>query len=119
MTSASQTHIGYIRDENQDRVGTGQFGEKMLLAVCVGMFFIASSFFTYTGLLGRDFLVLDILIFIFSVLLTFFLSRYFEVRCPGLRLPLMAVYVLLLLIVICFFSFTFAPPELPLFTPPT
>ena len=98
---------------------SGQFLSSRLLAVCVGMFFIVSSFFTYTGLLGRDFLVLDILIFIFSVLLTFFLSRYFEVRCPGLRLPLMAVYVLLLLIVICFFSFTFAPPELPLFTPPT
>lgn len=98
---------------------SGQFLTSRLLAVCVGMFFIVSSFFTYTGLLGRDFLVLDILIFIFSVLLTFFLSRYLEVRCPGLRLPLMAVYVLLLLIVICFFSFTFSPPELPLFTPPT
>ena len=30
----------------------------------------------------------------------------------------LAVYVLLLLLVICFFSLSFAPPELPLFTPP-
>ena len=37
MTSASQTHIGYIRDENQDRVGTRQFGENLLLVVCDGM----------------------------------------------------------------------------------
>lgn len=92
---------------------SGHFLTSRLLAVCIGMFFIASAFFTYTGLLGRDFLALDILIFIISVLLTFFLSRCFEVRCPGLRLPLLAVYVLLLLLVICFFSFSFAPPELP------
>ena len=76
---------------------SGHFLTSRLLAVCIGMFFIASAFFTYTGLLGRDFLALDILIFIFSVLLTFFLSRCFEVRCPGLRLPLLAVYVLLIL----------------------
>lgn len=37
MTSASQTCIGYIRDENQDRVGTRQFGENLLLVVCDGM----------------------------------------------------------------------------------
>lgn len=37
MTSASQTHIGYVRDENQDRVGIRQFGENLLLVVCDGM----------------------------------------------------------------------------------
>lgn len=37
MTSASQTHIGYVRDENQDRVETRQFGENLLLVVCDGM----------------------------------------------------------------------------------
>ena len=37
MTSASQTHIGYIRDENQDRVEIRSFGENLLLLVCDGM----------------------------------------------------------------------------------
>lgn len=37
MTSASQTHIGYVRDENQDRVGIRQYGENLLLIVCDGM----------------------------------------------------------------------------------
>lgn len=37
LTSASQTHIGYIRDENQDRVGIRQFGDALLLVVCDGM----------------------------------------------------------------------------------
>lgn len=37
LTSASQTHIGYIRDENQDRVGIRRFGDALLLVVCDGM----------------------------------------------------------------------------------
>ena len=37
MTCAVQTHIGYIRDENQDRVGMREFGENRLLLVCDGM----------------------------------------------------------------------------------
>lgn len=37
MTSASQTHIGYVREENQDRVEIRQFGENLLMAVCDGM----------------------------------------------------------------------------------
>lgn len=37
MTSASKTHIGYVRDENQDRVEIREFGSNLLLAVCDGM----------------------------------------------------------------------------------
>ena len=62
--------------------GSGHFLTSRLLAVCMGMFFIVSSFFTYTGLFGQDFFVLDILIFVFSVLLTFLLSRYLEGIIP-------------------------------------
>ncbi len=35
------------------------------------------------------------------------------------HLPLLANYALLLLIIICFFSFTFSPPGLPLFQSPS
>lgn len=37
MTSASQTHIGYIRDENQDRVDVRPYGAHLVLAVFDGM----------------------------------------------------------------------------------
>ncbi len=37
MTGASQTHIGYVRDENQDRVEVRAFGENLLAVVCDGM----------------------------------------------------------------------------------
>lgn len=37
MTSAVQTHIGYVRDENQDRVEIREFGSRKLAVVCDGM----------------------------------------------------------------------------------
>lgn len=97
---------------------SGSFLTARLISVCLGMFFIAASYFTYTGITGRHFLWVDILIFILSVLFTFCVSRFFEVRCPSLHLPLLANYAFLLLLIICFFSFTFYPPDLPLFLPP-
>lgn len=97
---------------------SGHFLTSRLAGILLGMFFIVSSYFTYTGISGRGFLVLDILIFILSVLVTFCSSRFMEVHFPGLHLPLLANYALLLLIIICFFSFTFSPPDLPLFIPP-
>lgn len=89
-----------------------------IMGVLLGMFFILSAFFTYTGISGRSFILLDVLIFILSVPVAFCSSRYLEVRYPGFRLPLLANYALLLFLVICFFSFTFSPPGLPLFDDP-
>jgi len=97
---------------------SGQFLTSRIIGILLGMFFIVSAFFTYTGISGKDFPVLNILIFIVSVLITFFSSRYLEVHCPGLQLPLLANYALLLLLVILFFSFTFHPLNSPLFRAP-
>lgn len=94
---------------------SGRFLTSRICGVLLGMFFIVAGFFTYTGISGKDYLVVDILIFVVSVLVTFLTSRYFEVQCPGIHLPLLANYALLLLLVICFFSFTFSPPGLPMF----
>jgi hypothetical protein len=97
---------------------SGSFLTARLAGILLGIFFMISSFFTYTGITGKSFLVLDILIFIISVLTAFLVSRYLEVHHPGFRLPLLANYALLLFLVICFFAFTFNPPALPLFQPP-
>lgn len=37
MTGASQTHIGYVREENQDKVEIRQFGKNLLVVLCDGM----------------------------------------------------------------------------------
>ena len=97
---------------------SGSFLTARVLGVILGMFFILAAFFTYTGIIGRSFLAADILIFALSVFVTFLSSRYLDVHCPSLNLPLLANYALLLLIVTCFFSFTFSPPGLPMFQSP-
>ena len=97
---------------------SGSFLTARVLGVILGMFFILAAFFTYTGIIGRNFLAADILIFALSVFVTFLSSRYLEVRCPSLNLPLLANYALLLLIVTCFVSFTFSPPGLPMLQSP-
>ena len=102
---------------NKTMALTSLFSITAMLLI-LGMFFILAAFFTYTGIIGRNFLAADILIFALSVFVTFLSSRYLEVRCPSLNLPLLANYALLLLIVTCFFSFTFSPPGLPMFQSP-
>ena len=94
---------------------SGRFLSSRIISLLAGMFFIVVSFFTYTGISGRNFLVMDVLIFVLSVLVTFYASRYLEVQHPGFDLPLLANFAVLLLLVICFFSFTFSPPGLPIF----
>ena len=89
---------------------SGRFLTARVAGVILGMFFILAAFFTYTGIIGKEFLAADILIFTLSVLITFLASRFLEVRCPAFNLPLLANYALLLLLVTCFFSFTFSPP---------
>ena len=71
---------------------SGSFLTARVLGVILGMFFILAAFFTYTGIIGRNFLAADILIFALSVFVTFLSSRYLEVRCPSLNLPLLANY---------------------------
>jgi len=95
-----------------------RFLTTRILGILLGMFFIVSAFFTYTGITGKSFPVLDISIFILGVLITFLLSRYLEVQAPGLSLPLPVIYILLFFLILLFFSFTFHPPKLPLFQEP-
>lgn len=97
---------------------SGSFLTSRILGVFAGMLFIVAAFFTYSGILGRDLVVLDIVIFFISVVITFCTSRYLEVRTPAPQLPLLANFAILLFLVICFFSFTFNPPELPVFQEP-
>ncbi len=71
-------------------------------------------FYTYTGIWGNHCLILDILTFLASVIITFSLSYQLVIQnCHLLPLPLLIFLVVLFMI--CFFSFTFSPPEIAIF----
>ena len=83
-----------------------------------GLILIPAVFYTYTAILGKNYLILDILTFIISVIAAFltgsFLAGYNRLK----RYNTYAAAVLLLLTV-CFFVFTYAPPPFELFRDPS
>lgn len=84
------------------------------LGVLSGMAATLILFYTYTGIIGKHLLVADILIFIFSVIFSFFMSIY--VQKKQLPYPTKAVVIFLwILLSVCFFIFTFYPPNIALF----
>ena len=87
------------------------------LAVTGGLFSVIVLFYTYTGILGTNFLAADLLIFLISVLFSFHLAS--RLRRSGLQPPPQnIVFSLWIITALCFFSFTCFPPDLPLFFPP-
>lgn len=92
-----------------------RFLTARFVSIVIGMFVIPCLFFIYTGFLGKTVMLLDLLIFVISVLCTFLLSRYIELYVYSLNFPIFVLFVILLFLLILFFSFTFSPPNLPIF----
>jgi hypothetical protein len=91
---------------------------KALGALC-GMAMIVVAFYTYTGIVGRNFLWADILTFVLGVLTAWAVSIRLMRRQPEAdrRTRLIGALVLLLLLA-CFVVFTYYPPHIGLFLDP-
>lgn len=86
-----------------------------LLGLLTGLFVIPCFFFIYLGFFGQTIFLFDLGIYIISILVTFLVSRYLDLYADLLYLPFFVLFVILLFLLILFFSFTFSPPDLPLF----
>lgn len=90
----------------------GFFGAR-LFGVLAGMILIIVLFYMYSFLLGKNFLIIDILIFLISVCFTYVLSghlyKYFR-HADG-----MLIFLGWMLMILLFFSFTCFPPDFFLF----
>lgn len=86
------------------------------LGVIFGMLFTISVFYTYSGILGQNFLVLDILLFYSSVIISFGMSEYFSGMSHASH-ETDSIFVISLWVITAFFFFVFTcfPPDLPLF----
>ena len=87
------------------------------LGILAGTCFIPIFYYAYSFILGKDFFVLDICTFIFSVLLAFWLSYKYTLSCK------LESYTLLLLLFVCvlfacFFVFTYHAPNIAIFQEP-
>ncbi len=98
---------------------TNNYIEAKTIGIFFSICFIVISFFTYTGILGTNFLFLDILIFILSILLGEYLSYKFMKRQneSNKNTKILASTIIIFLL-LCFITFTYTTPEVNLFRDP-
>lgn len=95
-----------------------------ICAIYTGVFSIPVLFFTYTGILGRNYLAGDIAVFFLSVILAFVCSYRLAKKsgssCPKIKSKIaVCYYPAVLLLFLCFILFTMYPPrEIGLFQTP-
>ena len=91
------------------------FLQAYLTGLLTGTFSVIIIFYTYTGILGRHYLFLDILTFCACIIIAFCISYQLTIQnCRLIPLPVIAFMTILLMV--CFFFFTFFPPHVALFT---
>lgn len=88
-------------------------------AMLIGMFFIVTAFYTFTGIVGKPVDAFNISLYFVAVILTFFLSRLFEKNkiFAKQRTNLYAI-IGFIVVAILFIVFTKNPPSIGLFKKP-
>lgn len=86
------------------------------LGVLCGMILISVGFYAYTFLLGRDLLVLDILLFVISVVISVKIgTKRIENKSDAYEFRNLSGIILFVGVTALFVGFTFYPPNAPLF----
>lgn len=86
------------------------------LAVLIGLLFTTAAYYTYSGAIGKNIGLVNILIFVFSCLVCYGFS-YFKLLNNSPRTKYANAYgaAILVLLTFLFVLFTLTPPEIPLF----
>lgn len=90
----------------------------LLCGILSGTLSIPAVFYTYSGVLGYNVMLLDILTFLVSVLFAFFIAYKLSLSCKAVPYQSLLKFVVLVFIA-CFFLFTYFPPALGIFTNPS
>lgn len=86
----------------------------LYFGIIIGTLFIPIVYYTYVGIIGYHHLILDILTFIFIIIIAFF-SIYRLTRSKKLQNHTRILKILVSLLFIGFIFFTYFPPKLALF----
>lgn len=98
---------------------TNNYIEAKTIAIIFGMLFITVFFFTYTGIIGTNFAVLDIGSFFVGVILSeIILYRIMQMNSFSTNKTKCLSIILITIITLCFIIFTFNPPNINYFRDP-
>lgn len=89
----------------------------LLSGILIGTFLIPVVFYTYSGILGMNKFMGDIATFIFAVVVSF-ISIYKSAQTCRFQNFTSILYWTVLILILCFFIFTIAPPQIGLFAEP-
>lgn len=87
-----------------------------VLGIILAIFFTIMFFYTYTGIIGTNFAIVDISSFFIAVILGQYVA-YKKMQSKFSCNNLIAIIILLILY-LCFLIFTFFPPHIALFKDP-
>ncbi len=112
--------IGYLIFLRQRDGGYARFAVTCAVSEFVCAVFIQAFFYTYTGALGIESLVIDIISLFFCLLFAIILARHIDKHTkPGMFAAFIAT-VLIIIMAAALIYFTFEAPHLPIFMdPPT
>ena len=85
--------------------------------ILIGVLLIPVLFYTYTGILGYNVLVLDIGTFVLSVVLSFYFIYRFTLTCRFQNFACL-LWIVICLLGISFMMFSYCPPDIGLFADP-
>lgn len=88
---------------------------SLAFGILLGTLLIPAIFYTYTAILGDHVFILDLLTFALSVIIAFFVIYKLTLSCKLIKYTFL-LCILLFIIIICFFLFTYFPPNIKLFS---
>lgn len=96
------------------------FIDVMVKSILIGLSLIIILFYTYSGVLGYNVMYIDIAIFFIAVIASYIYSYrkmcLYEHSCP--HCASVTWFIILLILILMFVLFTFAPPQIALFQDP-
>ena len=101
----------------KEQRGKAVFGKA--LASLGGCLMVLIFFYTYSGIIGKNFLFMDILTFVLGILTGFWLN--YAIIAERIKSPRhKGIYgtIIFLTLTLCFIVFTFLPPQINLFLDP-
>lgn len=90
---------------------------SFFFGILTGTLLIPVFFYGYIVVLGKDVFILDLLTFMLSIVIAFFLAYRLTLSC-SLQSYTVLLCTLVCILGICFVLFTYHPPDLEIFTPP-
>lgn len=114
MNGQIKTFIGYFYLKRKDEYKT--FLCSKTIGISISLAFVIIFFYTYTGIIGTNFAILDVGSFFVGVLFGEYVAYKLTIKIRGCKKNL-AILTLVLLFV-CFIVFTYNAPQIRIFKEP-